>query len=429
MSATADMVTDRLSLKPLALPAIAGEGPLFDLKRAAAARFRELGAPARRLERWKYTSLTPLAGAAFTLGGKAGAAELPRIAGTVRLVFVNGRFDAARTDALPDGVVPLGSLGAADMLPLLGPVMDAPDQALATLNTAFSSDGYVVELAAGAVLEQPLHIVHVTAAGAVANPRNIVRLGADARATIVESWLGDGEYWANPVTDIRLATGAALTHYKWQREAGPAFHTALTSVSIAAAARYEALTLATGGRIMRQEFSIGLDGEGADCRLAGAALGHEAQHLDFTVTMDHRSPHAHSGQAFKSVLASGARSVFQGLVKVGRGAVGTDAHQTSNNLLLDRSAEADAKPELEIFADDVACSHGATVGELDEAKVFYLKSRGLSDEAARALLVEGFVAELFDDLADAAIALHLREGAQAAARRLTEKGRREKEAV
>jgi Fe-S cluster assembly protein SufD len=411
----------RLSLKPLNLPAIAGDGPLFDLRRAAAARFLELGAPVQRLERWKYTSLTPLAKAEFALAGAAGVAELPRIDGTARLVFTNGRFDAARSDALPEGVTTLGALGEADVLSLLGPVADAPDQSLTVLNTAFSTDGYVLELGEGVALDQPLHIVHVAGAGAVANLRNIVRLGAKARATIVESWLGEGEYWANPVTDIRLANGAVLTHYKWQREADAAFHTALNSVSIAANARYDALTLATGGRIMRHEFSIMLDGEGADCRLSGAALGAKAQHLDFTVTMDHRSPHAQSGQAFKSVLASGARSVFQGLVKVGRGAIGTDAHQTSNNLLLDRSAEADAKPELEIFADDVACSHGATVGELDEAKVFYLKSRGLSDEAARALLVEGFVAELFDGAADEAIAAHLREGAQAAARRLTGK--------
>jgi Fe-S cluster assembly protein SufD len=412
---------DRLSLKPLALPAIAGEGPLFDLRRAAAARFLELGAPAQRLERWKYTSLTPLAKAEFALAGQAGVAALPRIDGTVRLVFVNGRFDAARSDALPEGVRTLGALGEADVLARLGPVAEAPDQALAALNTAFSTDGYVLDLGEGAVLERPLHIVHIAGAGAVANLRDAVRLGAKARATIVESWLGEGEYWANPVTDIRLADGAALTHYKWQREGEPAFHTALTTVSIAENARYDALTLATGGRIMRQEFSIALEGEGADCRLSGAALGGKAQHLDFTVTMDHRAPHAHSGQAFKSVLASGARSVFQGLVKVGRGAIGTDAHQTSNNLLLDRSAEADAKPELEIFADDVACSHGATVGELDEAKVFYLQSRGLGDEAARALLVEGFVAELFDGVADEAIAAHLRAGAQAAAHRLTEK--------
>src|SRR5690606_23655049 len=153
------------------------------LKRAAAERFEALGVPTRRLERWKYTSLTALAGPAFTLGAAAGPVELPRIAGTVRLVFVNGRFDAAGSDALPAGVVPLSRLAAADMLPFFGPVMDAPDQALATLNTAFSTDGYVLELAAGAVLEQPLHIVHVTAAGAAANPRNIVRLGANARAS------------------------------------------------------------------------------------------------------------------------------------------------------------------------------------------------------------------------------------------------------
>jgi Fe-S cluster assembly protein SufD len=344
---------------------------------------------------------------------------LPRIDGAVRLVFVNGRFDAAQSDSLPKGVATLGGMDEADVLALLGPIADEPDQSLTALNTALSTDGYVLDM--GDALVQPLHIVHVTGSGSAANMRNVVRLGAKARATIIESWIGSAEYWANAVTDIRLVEGAALTHYKWQSEADEAFHTALNSVSIASGARYDALTLATGGRIMRQEFSIALEGEGADCRLAGAALGHEKQHLDFTVTMDHRSPNAHSEQAFKSVLASGARSVFQGLVKVGRGAIGTDAHQKSSNLLLDRSAEADAKPELEIFADDVACSHGATVGELDENKVFYLKSRGLSDEVARALLVEGFVAELFDDVADEAIAEYLREGAQSAARRITGK--------
>jgi len=416
-----DIANDRLSLKPLNLPAIAGEGPLNDLRRAAAARFLELGAPAQRLERWKYTSLTPLAKTGFALAAPAELAELPRIEGTTRLVFVNGRFDAGRSDALPQGVATLGAVGETEILDLLGPVAEAPDQSLTALNTAFAGDGYVVELGAGESLEQPLHIVHVTGAGAAANLRNVVRLGGTARATIIESWLGEAEYWANPVTDIRLAEGSVLTHYKWQREGADAFHTALNTVSIATGARYEALTLATGSRIMRQEFAIALDGETADCLLAGAALGHEKQHLDFTVTMDHRAPNAHSDQRFKSVLASGARSVFQGQVKVARGAIGTDAHQTSNNLLLDRSAEADAKPELEIFADDVACSHGATVGELDENKVFYLKSRGLSDEAARALLVEGFVAELFDDVAHEAIAAHLRDGAQGAARRLTNK--------
>jgi Fe-S cluster assembly protein SufD len=398
-----------LRLAPLALPEIGGKGEWAEARRSAARRFAETGLPGQRLERWKYTSLQPLTKLGFRLYGDAAVDEkaLPDIPGTERIVFVNGRLDKR-----------FGAVPTLAERSLAGPVRPEADMALEALNMALAEDGYVLEVTGRR--EKPLHVVHVATAGVAAHQRNIVRLAPGAEATIIETFIGEGaDYWVNTVTDMALEKGAKLTHFKRQGESKDAFHTALASLTLAGDAHYEGLVVMTGSRLSRQEFVLSLMGEGASCRLRGVSLGGEGQHLDITVTVDHKSPNARSNQLFKSVLAKKARSVFQGLVKVGRGAVGTDADQKSENLLLDRSAEVDTKPELEIFADDVACSHGATVGELDEAKVFYLMQRGLPAGAARALLVEGFVAELFDDVTYAAIASYLREEAETAARHLT----------
>lgn len=421
-------------LPPVALPG-GEDAVLGKLRESAKSRFAELGVPSQKWERWKYTGLRPLAKAEFALpaGGAAtesapAVLENMRLEGADHLIFVNGVFRADLSDAQTGPGVTVQSLaevlraGDKDWIDMLAQTGDDRDQALAVLNTALMRDGYVIALDERAEAERPIHIVHAVTAPMAVNMRNLILARKDSRVRIVETYLGDSvDYWTNSVTQIALEAGARLDHFKWQHEAESAFHTANTRVHLAENARYNALMLGDGSRLTRQDLGLTLAGAGADCRLKGVSLARGDQHLDTSVILEHRVPNAHSDQQFKSVLAKGARAVFQGLVKVARGAEGTEAHQKSNNLLLDRSAEADAKPELEIFADDVQCSHGATVGEIDESKLFYLKSRGLDDAAARALLVQGFVAEMFDDIADETVAAYLRAGAESAARRVSER--------
>ncbi|MCK4868152.1 MAG: Fe-S cluster assembly protein SufD, partial [Alphaproteobacteria bacterium] len=238
------------------------------------------------------------------------------------------------------------------------------------------------------------------------HPRNLVVAGKGSRATLIESHIGAGEgsYFSNSITDIQVARGATLTHAKLQDEGPKAFHVALVRVCIGDEACYDNFVLHRGAELARNEVHARIDGTGAECRLNGAYLGANRQHMDNTTVIEHKAPGSSSSEVFKGALDGRARGVFQGRIVVHRDAQQTEGNQLNKTLLLSRDAEMDTKPELVIYADDVKCSHGATIGELDDAALFYLRSRGIDEATARDILVSAFLNEAVEELRDPTLA-------------------------
>jgi Fe-S cluster assembly protein SufD len=359
------------------------------LRVAAADAFMRAGLPGaargRRPEAWKYTTLQPLAGLSFASSGEAPSISLPD---GPRLVFAGGRFKAELSTPV------LGFARFADQ-PDFGELTWPDREPLVALNTMLAEDGAELTIPAGRDAGV-VYLVHAGIDGVSAHPRHLFRIGENARLTLIEQNSGDGCYVHNPVYEIHVADGAVFTHIRIQTEAVSAFHLATIYAAIAAGGTYDSFTLNVGGRLTRAETHASLDGPGAIAHLNAAQCLSGTQHADFTTVVRHAAPKGTSQQTVKNVLAGRARGVFQGRIEVARGAQGTDGYQMNRALLLSPDAEIDTKPELEIFADDVKCSHGATVGELDADQLFYLRSRGIPDNEARAILVRAFLAEALD---------------------------------
>jgi Fe-S cluster assembly protein SufD len=340
--------------------------------------------PTRKLEAWRYTDLRPLGAISFAESVPVAApVDLPDL-GIARLIFVNGIYDEARSTP-------------PDFLSGFARVAEASDQPLAIINAEQAQDGVTLtvpnDVDAGAVLL----ISYASAESPVAfHPRHRITLGKGARLTLIEIALGQGVYWHNPVTDIALHEGAILRHYRLQNESLDAFHLATIRAKIAASAAYEGFSLVMGAKLSRAEFHPALIGAGAALHLNAAQLLGGHQHADFTSVVAHDAPNCASRQVVKSVLSDHARGVFQGRVEVARAAQKTDGYQMNQALLLSPQAEMDIKPELEIFADDVKCSHGATIGALDPEQIFYLRSRGIPEEQARSMLIRAFLTEALE---------------------------------
>jgi Fe-S cluster assembly protein SufD len=271
--------------------------------------------------------------------------------------------------------------------------------AFAALNTAFLEDGAVVIVPAGVALEAPIHVVHhstVTGAPSVAHPRVLVVAGRNSQSTIVESYGGPaGEtYFTNAVTEIALEDGAIVDHYKIQREGQAAFHMATLAVSQGRDARFSSHGITIGGALSRQEVDQRFTGEGGECVLGGLFLISRTQLADTHTRVEHAVPHCSSRQLYKGIVDGQARGVFVGRIYVAKDAQKTDAQQTNKNLLLSRQALVHSVPQLEILADDVKCKHGSTTGQLDPTALFYLRSRGIGEDAARSLLVYAFASDL-----------------------------------
>ncbi len=377
-------------------------------RRLAAESFRRHGLPGPRDEAWRYTSLRPLAETRFyeALTEVADTAEpagprearlaallaaLPA-AETMRVVFVDGRY----RDDLSTGAAQSRRFGDAGEFGRLA----RPDlQPLVALNTMLAEDGIVLDIPAGVdggtvqLVSIGLDIGHKSVAF---HPRHSVRLGAGARLALLDISVGEGVYFHNPVLEITVEQGATLTHVRLQAEATGAFQLATIYADIAAGATYDSFSLHLGGRLTRTEMHATLQGKGGQAHLNAAQMLRGVQHADFTTVVRHQAPHCASRQTVKNVLDGHARGVFQGKIEVARGAQKTDGYQMNQALLLSPDAEIDSKPQLEIFADDVKCSHGATVGELDSEQLFYLRSRGVPEAEARALLVRAFLVEAFE---------------------------------
>ncbi len=384
------------------------------LRRGAMARFAQMGLPTTRHEEWRFTDISALAETDFEPAPtptqlpafeQIEAAGLPRLDGP-RLLLINGRCCAelSSTAALPKVVTAAGlaeRLHARPALvePHLGRYADYRDHAFVALNTALFEDGLLLRVPPGAAVEQPIHLVHVATAAErpyVAHPRTLILVGRGARATIVESFVGLGEnvYLTNAVTEIVLAEGAVLDHYRLQREGPGAFHVATIQAAQARESSFSSHLISLGSRLARTETNTRLDAEGCHAVLDGLYLARGRQHLDSRTQIDHARPHGTSRELYKGILADQARGVFNGKVLVHPRAQKTDARQTNQALLLSDSAQVNTKPQLEIFADDVRCTHGATVGRLDPEALFYLRSRGLALGAARRLLIFGFANEV-----------------------------------
>jgi Fe-S cluster assembly protein SufD len=398
-----------------------------EARRAAFEAYERTGLPSRRIEDWKYTDLRalmrevlPLAPApdAAALKGAAAALKLQAVRGARRLVLLDGVFAPKLSD--------LGELDKGLSIRTLREVLEAGDAALqaqlfspdsvnpmVALNSAMMTDGVVIDVANGAVLKQPLQIVHV-ASGAVPAAmftRSMLRLGKDAGVTLVESYIAADGARAYQLHDSLIAVigdNSRLDHVRLVEDSREAFNISSALLTLGAHAHFNTFGMASGAGVSRYQATIAFAGEGSKVETNGVNLLNGKQHADTTLFMDHAVPNCSSREIFRAVVDDSGHSVFQGRIVVRPHAQKTDAKMMTRALLLSDDAEADNKPELEIFADDVTCGHGATTGALDESLLFYLRARGLSEKEAQALLIQAFVGEAIesivnDDLRELAI--------------------------
>ena len=389
---------------------------LVEARRRALIWVGERGFPTHKDEDWRYTKLAPILDIPFeparvAAGGRVSTALVQSRAVDLRgprLVFVNGHFrvELSRGVRLSVGATVCSLAAALTAHPdRLEPILSRPPgqqhHAFAAFNGALATDGAFIHLAAGTALVEPIHLVFVSDTGGaslVSSPRSVVLADAGSRGTIVETHVGfDGDvHCTNSVTDVVLAEDAQVEHYKVQDEPETAFHLALLDVRQGPGSQFLAHSMMLGARIARQEVRVRLDGDGATANLDGLYLPHGEQVHDNTIFVDHAAVNCTSHQLYKGVLDGRGRGVFNGHIMVRPGADGTDANQKNKNLILSDRAEADTRPRLEIYADDVKCTHGAAVGQLDEEALLYLRSRGLTEQGARALLVYAFIHEMVD---------------------------------
>jgi Fe-S cluster assembly protein SufD len=396
----------------------ATSGPrwLQELRERAGARFMALGFPTVRDEDWRFTSVAPIATGTFQpAAGEAvdpdELADVPYGDAPHRIVVVNGRFSdgLSRLDGLP-GAVRAGSLAAAIDGQIdgngmaeryVGQLADIDARAFAALNTAHLRDGAYAFIPEGVVLDEPLQIVFVSTnqggAATASHPRCLIVAGARSQARIVETYVGaDGVYFANAVTEIFVGENAVVDHYKVQQESAAAFHVASMHVHASRSATFSSHSFSLGGRLVRNDAIATLDGEGAEVTLNGLYLADGDRLVDNHTTIDHAKPHCPSHEIYKGILGGRARAVFNGKIIVRPDAQKTDAKQTNRALLLSNDALINTKPQLEIFADDVKCTHGAAIGQLDDDAIFYLRARGLTYFEARDMLIHAFAGEILD---------------------------------
>jgi len=352
---------------------------LTALRESGRERFEALGFPTTKTEAWRFTSVRPITEVAWTRAA---------------------REALRRPDPAPRGVrIRRLSEALADAEPHLARIASFEDNAFTALNTALFEDGLLVEIGRGAVVAEPIELVFDAASAAhpeVSYPRLLVVAGEGSQATVVETWTGRGgrPHLNCAVTEISVGDGAVLTHVKVQREDESAFHVHAIAARQGRASRFTSHNISLGAALARTDLDVALAGEGAECEANGLFVAGGSQHCDNHTTIDHARPHGVSRELYKGILDGKARGVFHGTVLVRPGAQKTDAIQTNKNLLLSREALVDSTPALRIEADDVKCKHGSTTGQLDPLALFYLRSRGLGEDEARALLVRAFASEL-----------------------------------
>ena len=375
---------------------------LHALRQDAFREFESLGFPTTRDEDWKYTNLAPLARQRFTLaqGSDYGASSISKL-GVPQLRFVGGMCIArAGVEAHPASSVAVTDLAHAMIdspeiaKSLLTPNPSHVANGFVSLNRAFLEHGGVVRVPAGARVESPILLSFLAAQAptpSMAHPHNLIVIEKGAAAAVVEHYAGAAAaYLTNAVTNIIVEDGARLDWYKIQEEGPEAYHVSTTNVTLGRDSSFTSFTLDLGARIGRNDLSVNLEGEGAECTMNGLYVASGNSHVDNHTSVDHTGSFTPSRQLYKGVLTDNARAVFNGKIIARRGTHQVDAHQTNNNLLLSDRSMVDTKPQLEIFADDLKCSHGATVGQLDQEAIFYLASRGIGPDQSRRILTYGF---------------------------------------
>ena len=395
-------------------------------RRRGLTRFAEQGFPNRRSEAWRYLDLRALeekpmlpAAAPRAVAVAPTRDQLVEVVfseAAYRLVLLDGRYapELSAVNELPSGVW-LGGMAMtiAERPDLVRSAIEAPlfDTArpFAALNAAFFGDGFVLDVAPGVTLDRPIEIVHLASAGTgeSLHTRSLVLAGAGSRASILETFAGRGDYWRNDVVELRLAAEAEFGRVVLVEEATDALHIGELLAILGSASRLSSLVLLLGGRTVRHEATVRCDGEATQCALRGAFVLSGRREANIVTTVDHAAPGGETREVFKGVAAGRAHGAFQGRITVRPGAQKVDAHQLSQNLVLSPRAAIDTKPELEIYADDVKCSHGAAVGDLDEAALFYLRTRGIGHDEARRLLIEAFVREVLEPVGSAPLRAHL----------------------
>jgi len=382
-----------------------------ELRDGALSRFTELGFPTLREEAWKYTDVRPIVRknfriSTFTEPAPDKSIDLERwtIAGLAchRMVFLDGRYHAglSGSDLHEDGLE-LQSLSRAlndDPDSLRQEIQHGDDRSLAfeLFNAAFMSDGAVIRIRDQFVVERPIHLIFISrhrAQAVTSNIRNIIIGGKHSRATVIESYVGDDESnnFTNSVTRVVMQPEACLDHYKFQSESPTSYHIGQLHVFQQNASRLRSYSIALGGRLARTDITTLFSGENARAEMLGIYLPQGKQHIDHHTLADHRSPNCVSNEHYRGVIDGHGRAVFNGKVVVRQGAEKTDARQENHNLMLSDDGEVDTKPELEIYADDVKCSHGATIGQVDQDALFYLRARGIDMETANQLLTHAFL--------------------------------------
>ena len=382
-------------------------------RRAGIEHFAATGFPTRKDEDWHFTSTAAIAETEWLpLRDASGQVQVDDLSAFLlgldgpRLVFVNGRYAPALSalGRLPSRVRVLdlaGHWGEPIIEKYFGAFAPSRRDAFTALNTAFAIDGALVHIPAETVVEKPIHILYVTdaeAAKGATHPRTLIVAERHAVATIIESYvaIGDATYFTNAVTEIQVADGARVDHYRIERESDRAFHVGTTEVRQGRDSRYHSFSFATGGALARVNLYTVLGGEGGETLMNGLYMLDGTQHIDHQTRIEHAAPNCASREVYKGIMDDASHGVFNGKVYVRPEAQKTDGKQTNNNVLLSETAQADTKPQLEIFADDVKCTHGATVGRLDEVALFYLRSRGIGVEQAKTLLTYAFAADVLE---------------------------------
>ncbi len=390
---------------------------VFPLRKAGIARFAEMGFPTLQQEDWRFTNVAPIAALRFQPLLEAPQAGLSREAvaeftfGTLaahRLVFVNGHYapELSSHGTVPEGVIvsSLAEALARDsglIKEHLARYAQGQDNPFAALNAAFFRDGGLVYVPGGKHLETPVHLLFVSTAkeaGATSQPRNLIIVERAGQATVLESYVHttDAAYFTNAVTEMVLRDGAVVEHVKFQDESRSAFHIAAVHAHLGRSSNFISHSIATGARLSRNNIRTALAGEGVECILNGLYLTRSDQLADHHMVVEHAQPHCTSHEYYNGILDGRSKGVFHGRILVRPDAQKTDAKQTNKNLLLSEDATVDTKPQLEIYADDVKCTHGATVGQLNEEAVYYLRTRGLGLETARRMLIHAFAGEIIE---------------------------------
>ncbi len=395
------------------------EGPawLRHMRRDAFAKFEQLGFPTPRDEDWHFTSVAPISESDFRLAQPTTTVRLEQLAPFTfgatdwcRIVFVNGRFAAelSSVGALPSGVrvIDMATAWREDEALLerfVGKITSLDDKAFTALNTAFMYDGALVHIGKDVVARTPIHILFIadaTTAKSVQHPRNLIVAERNSKATVIESYvsLGSATYFTNAVTEVEVGAGATLSHIKLQQESERAFHVGTVDARQERDSHFVSFSYAAGAELSRTNIYTLLAGEGCGSTLNGLYMVDGEQHVDHQTRIEHAQPDCFSREVYKGILDGSSHGVFNGKVYVHPVAQKTDGKQSNNNLLLSDRARIDTKPQLEIFADDVKCTHGATIGRLDDIAMFYMRSRGISADNARRLLTYAFAADVLETI-------------------------------